>query len=261
MDMIIPPLWINIMLESNLLKPTMLVGRLGVVARKLFKWGSWTFLPFLFLFNKTKHDLNLEGWNFQAHREFPRKFEPSNVSRGNVSREIGRTCEWAWAWSPHGHARAPYWDYPCRDSPTQHFPGDSPWTWEFHPLKFGFCLSQPLWRVRVFGNSNMISSVNIVMCVYIYIYIYITHILRRGPSTTEERASRSLCQASKQIPYFGVPSQRPATWKHGWSKYGSSIIPSKDMQITCSLKPCLLQPCYHIAGTLSERSLRTPWHI
>ena len=39
-----------------------------------------------------KHNLNLKGWNSQVHRGFPRKFESSNVSRGNVSREIGRTC-------------------------------------------------------------------------------------------------------------------------------------------------------------------------
>ena len=32
----------------------------------------------------------LNGWNSQAHREFTGKFESDNVSRGNVSREIGR---------------------------------------------------------------------------------------------------------------------------------------------------------------------------
>ena len=35
--------------------------------------------------------INLKGWNSQAHRGFPGKFESSNVSRDNVSREIGRT--------------------------------------------------------------------------------------------------------------------------------------------------------------------------
>ena len=34
--------------------------------------------------------LNLKGWNFQVHRGFPGKCESSNVSRDNVSREIGR---------------------------------------------------------------------------------------------------------------------------------------------------------------------------
>ena len=38
-----------------------------------------------------KHDLNLKGWNSQVHREVPGKFESSNVSGDNVSREIGRT--------------------------------------------------------------------------------------------------------------------------------------------------------------------------
>ena len=36
-------------------------------------------------------NLDFKGWNSQAHREFPGKFESSNVSRDNVSREIGRT--------------------------------------------------------------------------------------------------------------------------------------------------------------------------
>ena len=40
-----------------------------------------------------KHNVNLKGWNSQAHRGFPGKFESSNVSRGNVSREIGRTLQ------------------------------------------------------------------------------------------------------------------------------------------------------------------------
>ena len=34
--------------------------------------------------------LILKGWNSQAHRGFPGKLESSNVSRDNVSREIGR---------------------------------------------------------------------------------------------------------------------------------------------------------------------------
>ena len=38
----------------------------------------------------TQHHLNFKGWNSQAHRGFPGKFESSNVIRGNVSREIGR---------------------------------------------------------------------------------------------------------------------------------------------------------------------------
>ena len=32
-----------------------------------------------------------KGWNYHVHRIFPGKFEPSNLSRENFSREIGRT--------------------------------------------------------------------------------------------------------------------------------------------------------------------------
>ena len=35
--------------------------------------------------------LMFKGRNSQAHREFPGKFESSNVSRGNISGEIGRS--------------------------------------------------------------------------------------------------------------------------------------------------------------------------
>ena len=33
----------------------------------------------------------IKGWNSKAHREFPRKFESSNVSADNLSRGIGRS--------------------------------------------------------------------------------------------------------------------------------------------------------------------------
>ena len=46
-----------------------------------------------------KHNLNFKGWNSQAHRQFPGEFESSNVSRGNVSREIGRSAVWTAAWT------------------------------------------------------------------------------------------------------------------------------------------------------------------
>ena len=39
-----------------------------------------------------KHDLNIKGWNSQAHGEFLGQFESSNLSRDNVSRGIGRTA-------------------------------------------------------------------------------------------------------------------------------------------------------------------------
>ena len=38
----------------------------------------------------TQARLDFKGWNSQAHRGFPGKFESSNVSRLNVSRRIGR---------------------------------------------------------------------------------------------------------------------------------------------------------------------------
>ena len=38
-----------------------------------------------------KQNLNIEGWNSQVRREFPRSFESSNLSRDNLSGEIGRT--------------------------------------------------------------------------------------------------------------------------------------------------------------------------
>ena len=37
-----------------------------------------------------KHNLNYNLWNSQAHREFPRYFESANLSRDNLSSEIGR---------------------------------------------------------------------------------------------------------------------------------------------------------------------------
>ena len=36
--------------------------------------------------------LNSKGWNSHVHRGFPGKFEASNLSRDNVSREIGRNA-------------------------------------------------------------------------------------------------------------------------------------------------------------------------
>ena len=38
-----------------------------------------------------KHNLNYEGWNSHVHGGLPRKFESSNISRDNLSGEIGRS--------------------------------------------------------------------------------------------------------------------------------------------------------------------------
>ena len=35
----------------------------------------------------------IKGWNSQVHKEFPKKFESSNLSRDNPSREIGRSSD------------------------------------------------------------------------------------------------------------------------------------------------------------------------
>ena len=34
-----------------------------------------------------------KGWNAHVHREYPGKFESRNLSRGNLSREIGRALQ------------------------------------------------------------------------------------------------------------------------------------------------------------------------
>ena len=34
----------------------------------------------------------IKGWNSDVHRGFPGKLESSNLSRDNISREIGRRC-------------------------------------------------------------------------------------------------------------------------------------------------------------------------
>ena len=39
----------------------------------------------------SEQNLNIKGWNSHVHRGFPGKFETSNLSRDNVSREIVRT--------------------------------------------------------------------------------------------------------------------------------------------------------------------------
>ena len=38
---------------------------------------------------RLKNRLNFEGWNSQARREFPGKFESSDLSRDNATREMG----------------------------------------------------------------------------------------------------------------------------------------------------------------------------
>ena len=54
-----------------------------------FIYGQSPYLHCGFQGGWLQHNLNLKGWNSHAHRGFPGKFESSNVSRDNVSREIG----------------------------------------------------------------------------------------------------------------------------------------------------------------------------
>ena len=79
-------------------------------------------------------------------------------------------------------------------------------------------------------------------CIYIYIYIHIyiysiTYILHGVLILSLVRGLLS----------------HPATWKHGWSKHGSSIVPSKhyatgfissifEFNESCYVEPRLLQP-------------------
>ena len=42
-------------------------------------------------FDSSRILMVIKGWNSQAHRESPGKFESRNLSRDNLSREIGRS--------------------------------------------------------------------------------------------------------------------------------------------------------------------------
>ena len=80
-----------------------------------------------------KQNLDSKGWNSHVHREVPGKFEPTNRSRDNLSREIGRTAVF------------------CMRCVTCQV-----WPWS--------CRSLAQWRWT--------SLVDIYIYVYIYIYIY-----------------------------------------------------------------------------------------
>ena len=96
------------MLESNPLKPTILVGRSGVSQLKEgapsatlptschaadllpHPFGQSPYYHYAFQRARLKHNLNSKGWNSHIHRGLPGKFESSNLSRDNVGREIVR---------------------------------------------------------------------------------------------------------------------------------------------------------------------------
>ena len=109
-----------------------------------------------------KCNLKFKGWNSQAHREFPGKFDSSNVSRDNVSREIVRKWDVALSRTPALQRRR-------------------------RRLKPGGVRSQPrvdkslhhtVWkddaRIYIYIYTYTYNTcIYICMCVYIYIYIYI----------------------------------------------------------------------------------------
>ena len=49
------------------------------------------YAPLLFMV-KVRHNLNTKGWNSHVHRTIPGKFESTNLSRGTLSRGIGRSA-------------------------------------------------------------------------------------------------------------------------------------------------------------------------
>ena len=66
----------------------------------------------------------------------------------------------------------------------------------------------------------------IYVCIYIYIYVYIYIHLSLSLYIYIYMSPPVVRQTSAHEHNIGAV-QRPATWKHGWSKHGSSIILSK----------------------------------
>ena len=93
-----------------------------------------------------KHNLNLKGWNFQAHRGFSGKFESSNVSGDNVSREIGRSVTgWTdWSNTPNNASRQPRLTSIC-----MHI------------------------YIYIYTYLSIYLSMSLSLSIYIYIYVYI----------------------------------------------------------------------------------------
>ena len=78
------------------------------------------------------------------------------------------------------------------------------------------------------------------VCMYVgvYIYIYIYVLFSGGVFFFHRR--RHLSRHTERIPPW------PGRVKNAWSKHGSNINPSTTEWIM--LEPCLLQPCFHVAG-------------
>ena len=104
------------------------------------------------------------------------------------------------------------------------------------------------------------------MCIYIYIYIHIhtrgrTKKVSVGRGCGNKAPCMYVCIIYIYIYIYTLlkvarrkgmrRSTFPATWKHGWSKHGSSIIHSVFEGFM--LEPCLLQPCFHVPGIPGRR--------
>ena len=80
----------------------------------------------------------------------------------------------------------------------------------------------------------------IYLYIYIYVYVYICHSLGRG---------LPLLRQLQHV--LDRQALLPATWKHCWSRHGSSIIPSKH-----SIPQDLHNPCLNL--TNYARTMFTP---
>ena len=107
-----------------------------------------------------KHNFNVQGWNSQAHGDFPGKFDLSQqILVGIILVGIILVARLGVVvWPPLGACRATaaqplpgpvvrpisLLTLPLLTLLDSNFPGNSPWAWEFHPLKIALCLSQTL---------------------------------------------------------------------------------------------------------------------
>ena len=90
----------------------------------------------------------------------------------------------------------------------------------------------------------------IYIYTYIHIYIYVMYSYRANSS-----GFRGIDSSRRWILKGGNPRMlrktillRPATWKHGWSKRGSSMIPSKH-----SIPQDLYSPCLNLTDSAWTR--------
>ena len=67
------------------------MGERRVSRRCLERCGQSPYSDAGFQRVRLKQNLNVKGWNSRVRREFPPRFESSNLSRDNLSRGVGRT--------------------------------------------------------------------------------------------------------------------------------------------------------------------------